>query len=306
LNSLLTIDAKYVAKSIEADIQRLADTNSAKGVIIGLSGGIDSAVLATLAVQALGTEKVHVFYLYDRDSEKKSRQRAKLAADWLGIELTLHDITPEMRKNGLYSSVIMRLTALSGFINCCLNTCLHRLFFRELPFLSTLRRASPRSSKIGNLFYECTTGKVEAAFNARHIYRRKFLEQQAKERNCLVLGAANRSECLVGWFVKDGIDDMPFSPLNHLYKTQIQQLASYLHLPPGIQNQQPSPDMVKGVTDETAIGITYADLDIILHGLDNNLSDEQIIAAGATADQISHVRTMNKLSTWKRLKSIKM
>ena len=67
-NSLLTIDTKSIAESIEGYIRRLADTNSAQAVIIGLSGGIDSAVLATLAVRALGAEGVLVYHLYDRDS----------------------------------------------------------------------------------------------------------------------------------------------------------------------------------------------------------------------------------------------
>ncbi len=105
---------------------------------------------------------------------------------------------------------------------------------------------------------------------------------------------------MVGWFVKDGIDDMLFSPLNHLYKTQVRQLATYLGVPLEIRNQIPSPDMLKGIDDEVAIGIDYATLDIILHGLENNLPDKQIISLGVTIEQVSHVRRMHKLSNWKR------
>jgi len=114
------------------------------------------------------------------------------------------------------------------------------------------------------------------------------------------LGTANRSEYLVGWFVKDGIDDLPFSPLIGLYKTQVRQLSEFLGLPFKIRNRLASPDMVKGITDEFALGISYTALDIILDGLDRSLPNEQIAAAGVSKEQISHVRRMNQLSAWKR------
>jgi NAD+ synthase len=289
--SLLTISAKHATESIEEYIQRLLKTQLAEGVLIGLSGGIDSAVLATLAVRALGKERVHVYYLYDRDSGKESQRRACLVANWLGLELKLHNIELMMRQRRIYAPLIMRIISLSGFVNRYLASNLYRFFYGEAPFISTLRRDSFTGYKPGKSFYNCTVRYVEAAFNARHIYRREFLEKLAKEQNWLLLGAANRSEYLVGWFVKDGID---------LYKTQVRQLADYLNLPFEVQNQQPSPDMAKGITDELAIGISYTDLDIILDGFDCNLPDKKISEAGVTRSQISHVHRLNQLSAWKR------
>ncbi|MHC4572106.1 MAG: NAD(+) synthase [Planctomycetota bacterium] len=300
-NALLAIDTKRVAESIEGYIQRLLDTNSAEGVIIGLSGGIDSAVLTALAVRALGAERVYVYHLYDRDSERDSRRNAQLIADWLGIKFKLHNIDPTMHKRRIYTPVIMRIIALSGSINRWLTTKLHRIFHGESPFMSSLRKDSFNGNKLKKFLYNNTIRHIEESFNARHIYRRRFLEKRAEEHNWLVLGAANRSECMVGWFVKGGIDDMLFSPLNHLYKTQVRQLATYLGVPSEIRHQIPSPDMLKGIDDEVAIGIDYATLDIILHGLDNNLSDKQITSLGATTEQVSHVQRMHKLSAWKRI-----
>jgi NAD+ synthase len=172
--------------------------------------------------------------------------------------------------------------------------------YGESLFISTLRKGRFEGSRLKKFLYDRTVRYVERSFNARHIYRRRFLERKGEEQNCLVLGAANRSECMVGWFVKDGIDDMPFSPLNGLYKTQMRQLATHLNLPAKIQQQAPSPDMAKGITDEHAMGINYEKLDIILHSLDNNFSDEQMTRAGVTKKQVAHVRRMNSLSAWKR------
>ncbi len=299
-HSVLRISPHRVAADIEASIRGLLAAHAAEGVIIGLSGGIDSAVLTTLAVRTLGAGRVCVYYLYDRHSEKTSREKAELLADWLGIRLSLHDIDRAMCKRRVYRPVIMRIIGLSGFMNRWLNGRLHRMFYGETPFISTLRKGGFGGSKVKKFLYERTVGCVEESFNARHKYRRQFLEREGKKRNCLVLGAANHSECMVGWFVKDGVDDMPFSPLNKLYKTQVRQLAAHLNLPAKIQNQAASPDMAKGITDEHAMGISYAELDIILYGMENNFSDEQISEGGVTAEQIAHVRTMNWLSAWKR------
>jgi NAD+ synthase len=299
-NRALTIDAEQHAENIQSQIRKLLNENAADGIIIGLSGGIDSAVLATLTTRAVGAERFCAYYLYDRDSSKQSQDNAKLMADWLKIKLICCDITPEMKKLKIYSPLIMKITALSASLNRFLNTKLHRLFHHESPFISTLRKGSSNESKPGDLLYNKTVGAVEAAFNARHIYRRKFLTQKAEEKNYLLLGAANRSECMVGWFVKNGIDDMPLSPIIGLYKTQVQELAKYLDLPSEIQNQTPSPDMAKGVTDENALGISYGTLDVILYYIDQGMSDEQIISKSIRKQDVELVRTTHKLSEWKR------
>lgn len=300
LHSPLVIDAKHEAAEIERHISELLDVNLAEGVLIGLSGGMDSAVVAALAVRALGTERVRACYLYDRDSSADSRAKADLVADWLGIGLEHRDIAPEMRQMGIYSPLIMRITSFSGFLNRHLDTKLHRLLFRESSFLSTLREGNLRRNGIRRFFYERTFGAIEAAFNARHIYRRQFLEQKAKERNWLILGAANRSEWMVGWFVKGGVDDLPFSPLTRMYKTQVAQLAEYLDLPSEIRNQVPSPDMMRGISDEHAMGISYSTLDIILYYMDRGMSEQEIVVKGISSKEVRLVRAMNNLSTWKR------
>ena len=296
----LKIDAKSEAENIEKNIRDLLNAKSAEGAILGLSGGIDSAVLAALAVRVIGDDRVCAYCLYDRDNPIQARHKANLIADWLRIELKHHNITPTMQKMKIYSPLIMKVTTFSGFINRYLNNTLYPFFYHESPFVSTLRRGNLDVGGIRNFFYNRAVSIVEAAFNARHIYRRSFLEQQAEQKNYLVLGAANRSELMVGWFVKGGVDDMPFSPLIGLYKTGILQLAEYLDLPSEIQNQAPSADMVKGVTDESALGICYETLDIILYYIDRGLSDREIVSKGISSKDVHLVRTMNKLSAWKR------
>jgi len=299
-NSRLKIDERRAAEGIEKYIRNLLNEYSAKGVLIGLSGGLDSAVLSTLAVRALGKELVHVSYLFDRDSQKESEHRARLVANSLGLELEIQDIEPAMQERGIHAPLIMRISKLSGFVSCYLINNLYRLIFAESPFISTLHQRKFNGHKLKELVYNYTIRHIEAGFNARHIYRREILEERAGDQNWLLLGAANRSECLVGWFVKGGIDDLPLSPLMGLYKTQIRQLAAYLEIPSEIQNQIASPDMMKGVTDELGMCLSYDKIDVILDGMDRGLQDDEMVEAGVTRRQISLVRQMNHLSIWKR------
>ncbi|MHC4619768.1 MAG: NAD(+) synthase [Planctomycetota bacterium] len=296
----MATDLASEAKKIEQYIRELVRAHRAEGIVTGLSGGVDSAVLAALSVRAVGRERVFAYYLYDKASSKESRRRARLVADWLGVVVEEQDISPAMREKGIYSPLVVKITGISGSLNRFLNGRLHRLVYNELFFVSTLRRRGQGGGRIGRFLYKRTAGAVEATFNARHIYRRRFLEDRARENNRLVLGAANKSELMVGWFVKGGVDDLPFSPIIGLYKTQVLELAKHLNVPAEVREQDPSPDMMKGITDESAIGISYKVLDIILEGIERGMSDAEIISEGIGEEDIRLVRTMKKLSGWKR------
>jgi len=297
----LAIECPAVCKILEDYIRQLMADGNYQCVLLGLSGGIDSAVLATLAVRAVGPEHVRVYHLYDRDSELESAEKAQLLADWLKIPLQVTDISDTMRANGIYSPFIMRISTVSRFLNRMIQHSYYTLF-RETPHKSTLRASCGEfgSNPFKRLVFNLTIRHIEAGFNARHVHRRAIIEKVAHQEGCLVLGAANRSESMVGWFVKDGIDDMPIQPMLGLYKTQVWQLADHLALPPPLRNQLPSPDMMKGITDEFAIGIQYRRLDQILNYLDQGLDDAAILAQGISQAELRHVRDIHRLSAWKR------
>ena len=67
------------------------EKNGFKSVLLGLSGGIDSAVVAALAVDALGAENVHCVMLPYRYTSQESLRDAKACADTLGVR---YDIIP--------------------------------------------------------------------------------------------------------------------------------------------------------------------------------------------------------------------
>ncbi|MGR5133919.1 hypothetical protein [Vibrio alfacsensis] len=113
----LTIDAPLAADLIATYLKELVEAKKSDGLLLGLSGGIDSSVLITLAVKAIGKERVHACFLYDRDSEKESTNKASMMAQWLGIKLETADISPAMHDKKIYDPFIMKLVPYSAYFN---------------------------------------------------------------------------------------------------------------------------------------------------------------------------------------------
>ena len=134
----------------------------------------------------------------------------------------------------------------------------------------------------------------------RHIERRRVLEEFAREKNLLLIGAANRSESFVGWFVKDGVDDIPVEVILGLYKTQVRQLARCIGVPNEIIKEPPSPDMLRGLTDESVIGHSYETIDkvayIIEHGLDHDIARKE----GISDEVFDSISRIHQWTAWKR------
>jgi NAD+ synthase len=102
----------------------------------------------------------------------------------------------------------------------------------------------------------------------------------AELENRLVVGAANKSEYQIGFFVKHGCDDASdIMPLLNLYKTQVRELAYYLNIPSRIIKKPPSPDLIPGLDDEEALGISYEKMDLILLALEKGWEIPDIVKA---------------------------
>ena len=94
ISAQLELNADLAARTLAGFITDAVRTSGTSGVVVGLSGGVDSALAAALAVKALDTDSVHAFMLPYRTSSPESVADAKTVASALALAAHEIDITP--------------------------------------------------------------------------------------------------------------------------------------------------------------------------------------------------------------------
>lgn len=103
----------------------------------------------------------------------------------------------------------------------------------------------------------------------------------AKRENALVCGTENKSEYMLGYFTRFGDEASDFEPIQHLYKTQVYQLARFLGVPSKIIEQAPTAGLWSDQTDEREFGFTYKEADEVLYlHVEKNMRESEIIKKG--------------------------
>jgi len=295
VQSTLQIDPIATTDGLVSFIAEQCDQLQRDGVILGLSGGLDSAVVAALCARAVGPERTLALIMPDKGSARNQVLAAQSLAEELGIPTRLVNITPHLRRLGIYR--IFPIDAVP-------TRCRARLVQSATSYLSNRTDAGYFRRTLGG----AERGTVGALINRSFVYyrgkhrmRMVILYLHAELENRLVVGAANKSEYRIGFFVKHGVDAATdIMPIMGLYKTQVVQLARHLGIPPAIVEKAPSPDLVPGIDDESAIGLTYSQLDLVLSAMELGWSDEGIAralgVAGVTTDNVRYVRDLVRSS----------
>jgi NAD+ synthase len=265
LKTKMKIEPERVALSLENFIREYTEKLEREGVILGLSGGIDSAVIAALCVRALGPKKILALIMPEKDSKKEHTKDALNFARELNIEARLIDITPYLEELGIYKLFPLDKILSLGKLKGALVKKAYRFYERKtgkIPFLESLSGFKDKE-------FNSYLAKGNAYYRVKHRLRMILLYLYGEMENRLVVGAANKSEYKVGYFVKHGCDDATdIMPLLNLYKTQVRELARYLNIPARIIEKPPSPDVMPGFTnDEEVIRISYEKMDLILLAL---------------------------------------
>lgn len=99
----------------------------------------------------------------------------------------------------------------------------------------------------------------------------------AAAENRLVVGTGNKSEAYVGYFTKWGDGAHDLNPISDITATEVYDFLRYLDAPKCVIEKTPSAALFDGQTDETEMGVTYAELDGYLSGEKISHDKEEII-----------------------------
>lgn len=304
LTAKLQFDPNKEVEKICALIRSEVKRRGMHGVLIGLSGGWDSSTCAYLCARCLPPEQIHLVSLPERDSDPGIHNHAETVAKNLGLPLEERNISELFMQLGLYEgvpeTVAKNRSALEKYIKTLGWLSGSKAFFtwgqqfgfaERKGFFAWLLR-----HKLIN--YVGTTekfiiGKVRA--------RSLMLSTRAMELDCLQVCTTDRSEWSVGFYDPhgDGIGDI--APLQHLYKTQVAQLASTLGVPKAILRQPPSGDLAAGLPNEVPMGLSYAQLDQILAGFALKLTDPEIASTvGLKRSLVKSIRSSCQVANQRR------
>jgi NAD+ synthase len=289
-NYLKLKDPEYVSEKIANFVREYVEKRNANGVIFGLSGGVDSALVAFLLRKALPKEKILALFMGERDTHPESLKHARIVANELQIELREINITGILRKIGVYALEPPPLIFPRSFQErYARNKYLRNQDENETAFLKSLKGGSGNTEIM----------KGNAFLHTKHRVRAVLLYFYGEQMNYIVAGCCNKTEKLTGYFVKYGDSASDIDPIADLYKTQVRELARYLGVPKEIIDKPPSPDLAPGITDEFALQMPYDMIDVILYALEHNLESE-LFAEGINQKEIDYVKTLMEVSSHMR------
>jgi NAD+ synthase len=291
----LEIDEAAVAGHIERTIRsQVLEALHRRGAVVGLSGGVDSSVVAALCARALGPERVVALLMPERDCSGEALWLGRLMAERLGIHAIVEDIGPTLAAAGCYRHQMEAIRTVfpeygEGW-RCKLSLPSILEGDRLNVFSLTVEDASGtrRSSRMSPAAYR----QLVAATNFKQRTRKMMEYYHADRLQYAVAGTANRLEFDQGFFVKQGDGAADFKPIAHLYKTQVYSLAEHLDVPIAIRGRPPTTDTfsMPQTQEEFYFALPYGQMDLCLWGRDQGTPAEELATlAGLTPAQVERV-----------------
>jgi len=280
-----------IARAMRDQVQRRLRR---RGIVLGLSGGIDSSVAAALAVSALGPRNVLGLLMPERDSDPDSLRLGRLMAEDVGIETVVEDIGPILSAAGCYArrdAFIRRLVPEFGPDWGCKIVLANALQNDSYNISSLVVQGPDGAQRKLRMPLEVYLGVV-AATNMKQRTRKQIEYYHADRLNYAVAGTPNRLEYDQGFFVKNGDGAADLKPIAHLYKTQVYALAEHLGVPEEIRRRPPTTDTwsLAQTQEEFYFSVPYPAMDLCLYGLNHGIAVEAVASTvGLTAQQVERV-----------------
>ena len=265
-----------------------------RGLVIGISGGVDSSVSLALALRALGREKVLALQMPEAHSAEDTLDISGRLAAHFAVETLHEDITSILQSVRFYERynqavqtvipeygpgwksklVIPDVTIKQGYT--------YFAIVAQSPEGTMIKKRLPLNAYLS----------IVAATNFKQRIRKMLEYYHADRLHYAVVGTPNRLEYDQGFFVKLGDGAADIKPIAHLYKTQVYMLAEYLDVPEEIRQRPPTTDtysLPQG-QDEFYFSLPYDRMDLCLYGKNNNIAAAEVAeAADLTSEQVELV-----------------
>ncbi len=289
---VLDLDWLAEAARIEARVREIVGGQlKRKGIVVGVSGGIDSAVVAALSARAVGAERVLALFMPETDSASESLDLGRAVAERFGIPSRVVNLREILEAMGCYRE---RDEAIRSVVpefgpGWKSKIVLPAIGDRQRLNVFSLVVQSPDGAVRKERLPLQAYLTIVASTNLKQRTRKLTEYFWAEKLNYAVAGTPNRLEYDQGFFVKGGDGAADFKPIAHLYKTQVYAMAKALGVPEAICGRRPTTDtysLPQG-QDEFYFALPYEPMDLCLYGHNHGVAPAEVAsAAGLTTAQV--------------------
>jgi NAD+ synthase len=292
----LNIDAaQETERLVEYLRHSVHETLHRQGAVVGISGGIDSAVVLALSTRAFGPDHVIGVLLPEQESSPESAELAHQLAAQYGVTTVTEDISGALQGAGCYrrrDEAIKRV-----FPDFSANwkakiVLAGNLLEQAALNVFRLTVTNPQGQEFSKRLPLHEFAQIVAASNFKQRVRMSMLYYHAEVRNYAVIGTANKNEHALGFFVKYGDGGVDIQLIGHLFKTQVYQLAKYLNVPEEIQCRTPTTDTYPGgsTQEEFFYRVPFDILDTVWLGYERGLPNSEIARTlGLSNEQVERI-----------------
>jgi len=266
------------------------------GAVIGISGGIDSAVSMALTAKALGSDHVFAIMLPEQDSSGDSARFARILADKFGVKAITENITGALEGFGCYTrrdEAVRKVLPEYDPDHYKMKIGISSSgLYTNLPPLFSVTIVDNKGVEKSKRVPPAELRQIEAASNMKQRSRMAMLYYHAERLHYAVIGTPNKHEVEQGFFVKNGDGGADIMPIAHLYKTQVYQLAGYLGIPNEIIERTPTSDTYSAeqTQEEFFFQLPFQQMDLFWYAFKNDYDPQEVGSVmGRTAEEVKKV-----------------